>query len=324
MRMLLALVAMILVAPAMADDLPKLTGNLFIHDPSLIQTSAGFSTFATGMELAKDGGQIRTKFSPDGINWKETGAIPGGMPAWVEREIGKRPNIWAPSVFTKGGVTYLYYSVSTFGTNDSVIGLMTNAAFDVTKPNLGWQDQGMVLRTHKGDNYNAIDPFRIDAGGEAWLVWGSYWDGIRLVALDPTSGKRSDDAAPLPLASRSGGAIEASSILEHDGKFYLFVSFDRCCLGDGSTYRMMVGRADQVTGPYLDKDGKDMMAGGGTELAASKGHVRGPGGEEPFMTPDGPKLVFHYYDRSNLGMPTLGISPIQWSAEGWPELTMPG
>lgn len=322
MRWLMAAAcAAMLVVPAEAE---ALKGNLYIHDPSLIETADGFATFATGVELAKDGGQIRTKTSPDGITWTEAGALPGGMPAWVEQELGKkRPNIWAPSVFRHGDKLFLYYSVSTFGTNDSVIGVVTNDQFDAKHPNLGWQDQGMVLHTRKGDSVNAIDPFRIDTSdGLAWLSFGSYWDGIRLAVLNPETGKLRDESVPVPLASRGGGAIEASSILEHEGKFYLFVSFDRCCLGEGSTYRTMVGRADHVTGPYLDKDGKDMLEGGGSEVMVSTGHVRGPGGEEPFATPEGPKMVFHYYDRKNLGLPTLGISPIDW-VDGWPVLTLP-
>lgn len=122
------------------------------------------------------------------------------------------------------------------------------------------------------------------------------------------------------LASRQGGAIEAPSILEHDGRFYLFVSFDLCCRGVASTYSIRVGRAEAVTGPYVDRDGKPMMEGGGTMVMSAAGDVRGPGGQEAFATPDGDILVFHYYSIRAGGAHKLQIARIRWSEDGWPTL----
>lgn len=324
--LVLAFALMLPFTATAAEPMPRLSGNVFIHDPSVIATDGGWASFATGVEGAPDGGMPRTKSSPDGIKWTETGAIPGGQPGWITEELGKTPpNLWAPTIHMREGVAYLYYSGSTFGKNDSVIGLMTNPAFDARRPAEGWTDQGMVLRAHQGGDFNAIDPFRIDtADGKAWLTFGSFWDGIRMVALDPVTGMRADDEM-LKLASRGGGAIEAPAILEHDGKFYLFVSFDSCCRGVASTYRIMVGRADAVTGPYVDRDGKPLLEGGGTELLSKTGRYYGPGGQETFTAPDGsPWLAFHYYDGNNGGAPKLQLAPLGWSADGWPELgTLP-
>jgi arabinan endo-1,5-alpha-L-arabinosidase len=304
-----------------AEPMPSLTGNTAIHDPSVIVTDTGWASFATGVEGAADGGMPRTKTSPDGIDWQETGAIPGGLPGWLKPELGYRPrNIWAPSVSMHDGTVYMYYSASSFGKNNSAIGLMTNTAFDAAHPADGWADQGLVFRSRRDDWLNAIDPFRIDVGNQAWLAFGSYWDGIRMIELDPATGLRKNEDIPLRLASRNGGAIEASSILEHDGHFYLFVSFDACCRGIASTYRIMVGRADALTGPYLDRDGKSMLDGGGTELLATTGRYHGPGGEEVFDVKGAPWLVFHYYDGNAGGTPKLQLAPFRWSADGWPEL----
>jgi len=169
-----------------AEPMPRLSGNVAIHDPSIIATDTGWASFATGVAGAADGGMPRTKFSPDGVAWTETGPIPGGLPDWIAKELGITPrNIWAPSVSRHNGLTYLYYAASSFGRNDSAIGLMTSSAFDAAHPAAGWTDRGMVLRSQATDNFNAIDPFRIDTGdGKAWLAFGSFWDGIRLVQLD--------------------------------------------------------------------------------------------------------------------------------------------
>src|SRR5690606_11405491 len=189
-------------------------------------------------------------------------------------ELGFVPaNLWAPSVFERAGTHYLYYSASRFGRNDSAIGLMPNSALDPADPTSGWQDRGMVLRSLGGDNFNAIDPARVGTGTQAFLIFGSFWDGIGMIELDPDTGLALPGVERIRLASRGGGAIEAPSILEHDGRFYLFVSFDKCCNGLASSYRIMVGRADAVTGPYLDREGRPMLEGGGTELLKSEGRV---------------------------------------------------
>lgn len=304
------------------DSQPVLKGNIYIHDPSLIVVEGHYASFATGVELAEDEGTPRTKSSPDGVTWAETGALPGGLPDWIEAELGYTPkNLWAPSISERDGTHYLYYSASWFGRNDSAIGLMTNKNFDPTDPAAGWEDRGMVLRSRSGDDYNAIDPFRIDtADGRAWLAFGSHWDGIRLTELDPATGKRAEGAERVPLASRNGGAIEAPAILAHGDHYYLFVSFDACCRGAASTYRIMVGRSEAVTGPYVARDGTPMMKGGATEVLASTGRYRGPGGQEVFMGPEGPMLAYHYYDGKEGGAPKLQIAPIRFDTEGWPEL----
>lgn len=315
------LLAAALTMPASAQ---KLTGNIAIHDPSIAVLDDGLVSFATGVERAADGGQIRTKTSTGGIDWQESGALPGGMPDWVSAELGLvPPNLWAPSIFEKEGTHYLYYSASSFGRNDSAIGLMTNDRLDAADPTAGWTDQGMVIRSHRNDDFNAIDPFRIDTGERALLAFGSFWDGIRMIELDPQTGLALPGAVPVPLASRGGGAIEAPSILEHDGQFYLFVSFDKCCAGTASTYRIMVGRAQSVDGPYLDRDGKALLDGGGTELLGTSDRIRGPGGQEAFMRDGAPWLAYHWYDRDQNGMPKLALSPIAFDRDGWPVIALP-
>jgi len=321
MRVLLLSLVLLAAPLQAAEPMPMLVGDTGLHDPSVIVTPTGWAAFATGVEQAPDGGTVRTKTSPDGITWTETGALPGGLPAWIKPELGYQPrNIWAPSVSRRGDTLYMYYSASRFGRNNSAIGLMTHTSFDATRPAEGWQDQGLVFRSRRDDWLNAIDPYRIDLADRAFLAFGSYWDGIRMIELDPATGLRKDDAVPLRLASRNGEAVEAATILAHGGKFYLLVSFDACCKGLASTYRIMVGRADSVEGPYLDRDGTPMLDGGGTELLASTGRYVGPGGQEVVDVDDSPWLAFHYYDGDAGGMPKLQLAPLAWSADGWPEL----
>ena len=171
------------------------------------------------------------------------------------------------------------------------------------------------------DDFNAIDPFRMDASdGRAFLTFGSFWSGIKLSELAPETGKLKPNAPLVALASRHGGAIEAPSILEREAKFYLFVSFDQCCKGVASTYNIRVGRAARIEGPYLDRDGQAMLDGGGSLLLAGAGRFIGPGGQEPVKISTGDMLAYHYYDGESGGVAKLQLSPIGWTPDGWLEL----
>lgn len=306
-----------------AELQPTLTGDIRIHDPSVIEVDGRFVAFQTGQEGGIYRGAIRAKTSPDGIVWTDAGSIGKGVPKWERKELGYQSlNIWAPSVSKHDDTWNLYYSVSSFGINVSAIGLMTNTALDSDKPGEGWEDQGLVLKSNGKDDWNAIDPWRIDlSDGRAFLAYGSFWDGIRMRELDPTTGKLlAEDTPTFNLASRQGAGIEAASILEHEGKFYLFVSFDQCCKGVASTYSMRIGRADAVTGPYLDRDGKPMLEAGGTLLQGTTSRFIGPGGQEAIVTSKGEMLAYHYYDGDDLGVSKLQLSPLRWTPDGWPEL----
>ncbi|HVW10738.1 MAG TPA: family 43 glycosylhydrolase, partial [Bryobacteraceae bacterium] len=111
-------------------------------------------------------------------------------------------------------------------------------------------------------------------------------------------------------------------IFHHGGYFYLFVSFDQCCRGVRSTYRIMVSRAAKITGPYSDKNGKPMMDGNATELLAGNDRWRGPGGQSVLQDGDRDLLIFHAYDGTN-GHPYLQISTIAWE-NGWPRAALAG
>jgi arabinan endo-1,5-alpha-L-arabinosidase len=310
-------------ARALAQNLqPALTGDVRIHDPSVIEVDGRFAAFGTGSQ-GRSRGAIRVKSSPDGVDWTDAGFIGDGPPAWAKDALGYLPaNVWAPSASRRGGRVHLYYALSTFGGNASAIGLMTNDAFDVARPAEGWLDRGLVLKSDSSSDFNAIDPFRIDVSdGRAFLAFGSFWSGIKLRELDPSAGKLiREDTPTYTLASRSGGVVEAASILEHSGRFYLFVSFDECCKGVASTYNIRVGRADRIEGPYFDRDGKAMLEGGGSLVLATTGRFIGPGGQEAVKTSKGEMLAYHYYDGADAGASKLMFPPLRWSPDGWPAL----
>lgn len=327
-QFVLAAALLLIGAVAHAQDYPPapaMAGDVKIHDPSIIVVDGHWVSFQTGDQGGLYRGAIKLKISPDGINWTNAEAIGKGVPRWT-RDVLKytSQNIWAPSVSKHGDRLNLYYSVSMFGLNVSTIGLMTNDAFDPAKPGEGWVDQGEVLSSNARSDWNAIDPYRIDTSdGRAWLTYGSYWSGIKLRELDPATGKLLTPDTPVhDLAWYGGGVIEAPAIIEREGSFYLFVSYDRCCAGVDSTYRMMVGRAEAITGPYLGRDGTPLLQAGASPLQAAMGRYLGPGGQEP-VAGVADRFVYHYYDGDDLGVAKLQIVPLNWTADGWPELSPP-
>ena len=227
------------------------------------------------------------------------------------------------------GRYHLYYSVSTGGAMRSVTGLATTATLDKTSPRYGWTDHGLVIETFEGGTYNCIDSnLVIDLQGKYWLAFGSYWSGIKLVALNPATGKRpkGDDTihsiAYRPAPQGGDNPIEGAFVFNHAGYHYLFASYDYCCKGLASNYYVAVGRAKDVLGPYLGRDGKAMMDGYGTSVIVERPWAstrwRGPG--HCGLMHDGNRdlIVYHAYDAEKKAEPTLRIAELIWDGEGWP------
>ncbi|ACZ43101.1 Arabinan endo-1,5-alpha-L-arabinosidase [Thermobaculum terrenum ATCC BAA-798] len=298
---------------------PRANRDIYVHDPSFIEADGKLYVFSTGYEPVNDGTiMIRRSTGQIGM-WELIGTVFDQIPQWIRDEVGDIPNLWAPDISFWRGKYHLYYAGSTFGTNHSVIGLATNVTLDPSSPDYEWVDEGLVFRSTPSDNYNAIDPeLAIDADGHAWLAFGSFWDGIKMIQLDPDTGKPLAGGNIHSLASRGGGPIEAPAITYHDGYYYLFVSFDFCCRGVDSTYKIMVGRSQQITGPYVDKEGKHLLEGGGSLLLDSHGRFVGPGGEDVYAGGGEYLLVHHYYDAHEHGAPKLQIRKLSWDGHGWP------
>ncbi len=288
------------------------------HDPTIIKQGRYYYAFITGDIATRT--YLPMKRSTDLKHWTELGPVFTTPPAWVVEQLGITPgDFWAPDITYFAGEYHLYYAASSFGTNNSVIGLATNKTLDPGNSAYGWVDRGLVFRSSTADNFNAIDPEVVLEGGRAWLAFGSFWDGIKMRSLDRRTGMLSaEDTTLYSLASRGGASIEGASIVRHGSYYYLFESLDYCCRGIQSDYRVVVGRAASITGPYADRAGTPMLAGGGTELLRGYNEFRGPGGGDVF----GNFYAHHYYDLYDNGLPKLSVRPISWTG-GWPALGDP-
>ncbi|MDN3655703.1 arabinan endo-1,5-alpha-L-arabinosidase [Ferruginibacter paludis] len=304
--------------PAINDTL------ISVHDPVIIRQDSMYYIFCTGQGI--------TAFSsPDMKHWKQLKPVFDKAPQWAVDAIPSfRGHIWAPDISYHNGQFYLYYAVSAFGKNTSCIGLATNKTLDPSSKNFKWIDHGKVIQSVPGrDMWNAIDPNLVmDENNIPWLAFGSFWNGMKLVKLDSaltavaqpeewyTVAARKRDFI-LPDSVAGDAAIEAPFIYHHGKYFYLFVSFDYCCRGEKSTYKMMVGRSEKVTGPYADQDGVPMNLGGGSTVLEGDKNWHGVGHNAVANFSGTDYLIFHGYDAADNGRSKLRIEKLAWFND-WP------
>ncbi len=302
----------------------SLQTNIPVHDPVMIRQDGVYYVFATGRG-------IRMWSSKDMQNWKKEKPVFNAPPEWAMKAVPDfKGHIWAPDISYHNGLYYLYYSISSFGKNRSCIGLATNKTLNPASVDYQWTDHGQVIESIPGrDEWNAIDPnLIVDEQKQPWLAFGSFWNGIKLVKLDAGARSLAQPQTWFTLASvprtkpgsdsaAGNGAIEAPFIFKKFDYFYLFASYDYCCRGAKSTYKMRVGRSKALTGPYLDKDGKAMTQGGGTLLLEGNADWHGVG-HNAVCTFDGTDyLVFRGYDAKDKGRSKLRVEQLDWK-EDWP------
>jgi len=334
-HVLLASIAALLLVPATAcgngdeEEGAKspemvLSGNIVpVHDPAIILDDSGAHLFSTS-HAGEGPGLIHWRTSPNLTDWTLRSAVFEELPAWAVAFNPDTRGTWAPDIVKAGDEYRIYYSISSFGQNTSAIGLATASVLDPDAENV-WQDQGMVFSSEPSDDYNAIDPnIVIDDEGRHWMSFGSFWGGIKMIELDPQTGKAlGDDPKIYDIASCGAppNAIEAPFIVKRGEYYYMFVSKDFCCRRADSTYYTVVGRAKHPTGPYEGPDRSLMNDGGLTVLHADLdpvGRFVGPGHPAILQVEDDYLIVYHAYDTENEGAPTLRIQRLDWTEGGWP------
>jgi arabinan endo-1,5-alpha-L-arabinosidase len=273
-------------------------GKPFIHDPSTIMECDGkYYTFGTG-----GGGLI----SEDGWTWTGGAVRPGGGAAPDAIKIGDCYLIVYGS--TGGGLG---------GGHDGKINTMWNKTLDPKSPNFKYSDPIVVASSSNMEDNDAIDPGLLldPKDGRLWCSYGTYFGFIRLVELDPKTGKRVEGNKAIDIAID----CEATDLMYHDGWYYLLGTHGTCCDGANSTYNIVVGRSKKVSGPYLDNMGRDMIKGGGKMVLAAGGRVNGPGHFGRVVLENGvEKMSCHFEaDLDQSGRSVLGIRPLLWK-NGWP------
>lgn len=287
-----------------------------VHDPVMAKEGDTYYMFSTGWNIS-------VMSTRDLKNWRFEKEVFNAPPQWaVDRIKGYEGHTWAPDIIYYDGAYHIFYSCSTFGKNTSAIGHAYRRTLDPTDT-VPWTDTGLVIDSKEGkNNYNAIDPnIILDKKGNPWMSFGSFWGGIQLVRLtkDMTSTVKPERLYTICDRREAGtNAVEAPFIFKHGKYYYLFVSFDYCCKGLKSNYNVVVGRSRKITGPYLDKDGKDMAHGGGTPVVASNSEFVAIGHSAAYRFGDKDYFMAHGYSRTQDGASKLFLCEMTWDKDGWP------
>lgn len=307
---------------AFAQTVPA--GQVSVHDPVMAKQGDTYYLYSTGPG-------ITFYSSRDMVNWRPEGRIFPGHPAAAKAAPGFDGHVWAPDIAYHKGKYLLYYSVSAFGKNTSAIGVTVNKTLDPRSPDYKWEDKGIVVQSVPGrDIWNAIDSNVIeDEKGVGWMTFGSFWGGIKLLKLNDDWTRPAEPQVWSTIAARerpafarddSGGPaeIEAPFIMRKNGWYYLFVSWGLCCQKEKSTYHVVVGRSRVVTGPYLDKDGKDMALGGGSLVVQGNAAWKALGHNSAYSFDGKDVLVLHAYETKDKYLQKLKIMNLHWDGAGWP------
>lgn len=273
-------------------------GRPFIHDPSTIMECDGkYYTFGTG-----GGGLV----SADGWTWNKGAVRPGGGAAPDAVKIGDRYLVAYSA--TGGGLG---------GGHAGQVLTMWTKSLDPQSADCEFSEPVVVAESLDDEDCDAIDAGLLldPVTGRLWLSYGTYFGFIRLVELDPATGRRVEGNEPVDIAID----CEATDLIYRDGWYYLLGTHGTCCDGANSTYNIVVGRSRDVRGPYLDNIGRDMLKGGGKMLLSAGHRKTGPGHFGRFVEDDGvEKMSFHYEaDLDRGGRSVLAILPLLWE-NGWP------
>lgn len=288
-------------------------------DPTVIRTEEGFYLYATQTNAY----WIPIYFSKDLVNWEfkrsafrnatkpKPDVLPGGGA------------FWAPEIRYINGKYVLYFSWAKWGdgsisytavaTSDSPVGDFLNA-----KPLLKTDDFGS----------NCIDQFYYEEDKKKYMFVGSF-NGIYVTELtdDGLSVKRGVDGKPVLKKQVCGRAFEGTNIYKKGKYYYLFASINNCCPNNGmdSKYKVVVGRSENLLGPYVDRKGKDMLDNSWELVLEGDGETFFGPGHNSIIIPDDAGtdwMIYHSYVKENgavggrLGM----LDRIVWSADGWPTI----
>ena len=288
-------------------------------DPTVIRTDEGFYLYATQTNSY----WIPIYFSKDLVNWEFKRSAFRKATRPTEDVLPGGGAFWAPEIRYINGKYVLYFSWAKWGdgsisytavaTSDSPVGDFLNA-----KPLLITDDFGS----------NCIDQFYYEEDSKKYMFVGSF-NGIYVTELtdDGLSVKRGADGKPVLKKQVCGRAFEGTNIYKKGKYYYLFASINNCCPNNGmdSKYKVVVGRSENLLGPYVDRKGKDMLDNSWELVLEGDGETFFGPGHNSIIIPDDAGtdwMIYHSYVKENgavggrLGM----LDRIVWSADGWPTI----
>ncbi len=326
---------------ALNDTYPQLASNAFalqwgpynLHDPSIVKDGDWYYCYSTDVAYggtARVGIMVRR--SRDLVDWQYVGWAVNSLPALGAQHItsnGGTPvqGLWAPYIMKVGSEFRLYYSLAATQGRVSAIGLLTSSS-----PEGPWTEKGLVVTSvNEGPGTNAIDPsVVVTPAGQHWMVYGSSWDGLFELQLNPATGlplNSGDKGARIARRGNTGGQpngnLEGAEIVYNaqTNMYYLFASYDWL----STKYNVRVFRSSSPNGPFLDWNGVDVdnLADNGPMILSPykfQNHGGWQGVAHPSVFQSTGKFFMAHQGRPgvNPGFMVMHVREIFWTPEGWP------
>ena len=284
-----------------------------VPDPSVIRAKDGyFYLYAT---------QTKTYWMPvyrskDLVNWEYQGTA---FNKATEPDLPGGGAFWAPEIRFLNGKYVLYYSWAKMNGAD-----ISYTAVAVGDTPMGPFPDSKELIGNKEFGSNCIDQFYYEEDGKKYMFFGSF-KGIYVTELedDGLTVKLGNDGKPTLKKQVCGNAFEGTNIYKKGKYYYLFASIGSCCNGVNASYQVVVGRSENLLGPYVDKDGKDMLKNNWELVLEGDGQKWiGPGHNSIIIQDDEGTdwMIYHSYLKKDgevggrLGM----LDRVLWTDNGWP------
>ena len=278
--------------------------NKSLPDPTIIKASDGyFYLYAT--ENIRNTPIHKSK---DLVNWEFVGTA---FTKETRPTFEPKGGLWAPDINYINNQYVLYYSMSVWGEEWTCgVGVAT-----ADKPEGPFTDHGKLFRSNEIGVKNSIDQFYIEENGKKYLLWGSF-RGIYAIELSDDGLSVKQNAEKQQVA---GTAYEGVYVHKRNGFYYMFASIGSCCEGLNSTYTTVVGRSDNLFGPYLDKEGKSMMQNNHEVVIHKNSQFVGTGHNSEIVKDNKGQdwIFYHAVSVDNPKGRVLMLDPIRWE-NNWP------
>ena len=271
-------------------------------DPTVQRAPDGtFYAYATGCQC---------KRSTDLVTWTNVSGVIS-RPTWNDsiKPDGSKDqyNLWAADVNYVDGKYICYYASALWG-NGSRTGIGVAVGDSPTK----FTDKGKLFRSTEIGVKNSIDPCYVEEFDKKYIVWGSFndicmaeltEDALAIKNFSPINNPQPNGSwkRHAGVTKLAGGAFEGAMIYKRGKYYYLFCSVGSCCEGENSTYKTVVGRSTRLTGPYVNKQGGQMVSDNYTTIISGDDRWKGPGHNSEIITDDEGQdwLLYHSYDKNN-------------------------
>lgn len=304
--------------PSDAPDIPEvqyvnpLFTDFSLPDPDVIRGDDGmFYLYAT--EHSRSSADMRNvpiMRSSDLLHWQRIGAmftdenhpqITGGV-----------RGIWAPAVHRIGDTYVCYYSQP--GDNyKHAIGVATSPT-----PYGPFTDHGKLIDSDEQGVDISIDAYLYQEDGRNYLFWGSFRD-IHYLELT-SDGLAIKDKATQQKVKVAGGQYEATVVEKRNGWYYLICSTGNYAKGQSpeNGYKIVVGRSRNLSGPYVDRQGRDMLYVNHELILKGNQTFTSPGHCSKIITDDaGTDWILYHAYIAPLDYRVLMIDRLDW-VDGWP------